>query len=99
MELAASQACATAGLMSRAGLKGEARNILGRGGSGKSTLPAKLGEIKGLPLIRGDKILWQPGLEAMPHAEWVKTQRRLVERERWIQQIRDTGGASFDSES
>jgi adenylate kinase family enzyme len=61
--------------------------ILGRGGSGKSTLAAKLGEITGLPVIRGirgDKIFWQPGLEAMPHAEWVKTQRRLVERESWI---------------
>jgi adenylate kinase family enzyme len=58
--------------------------ILGRGGSGKSTLAAKLGQITGLPVIELDKIFWQPRLEAMPHAEWVKTQRRLVERESWI---------------
>jgi adenylate kinase family enzyme len=58
--------------------------ILGRGGSGKSTLAAKLCEITRLPVIELDKIFWQPGLEAMPHAEWVKAQERLVERENWI---------------
>jgi adenylate kinase family enzyme len=58
--------------------------ILGRGGSGNSTLAAKLGAITGLPVIELDKIFWQPGLEAMSHAEWVKTQQRLVEREHWI---------------
>lgn len=58
--------------------------ILGRGGSGKSTLAAKLCEITGLPVIELDKIFWQPGLEAMPHAGWVKAQERLVERENWI---------------
>jgi adenylate kinase family enzyme len=58
--------------------------ILGRGGSGKSTLATRLGEITGLPVIELDRVFWQPGLEAMPHAEWVKTQQRLVERENWI---------------
>lgn len=58
--------------------------ILGRGASGKSTLAAKLGEIAGLPVIELDKLFWQPGLEAMLHAEWVKTQQRLVGREDWI---------------
>jgi adenylate kinase family enzyme len=58
--------------------------ILGRGGSGKSTLAAKLGEIKGLPVIELDKLFWQPGLESMPRAEWVKKQQTLVEHELWI---------------
>jgi adenylate kinase family enzyme len=58
--------------------------ILGRGGSGKSTLAVKLGQIAGLPVIELDKLFWQPGLEAMPHADWVKTQQRLVEQENWI---------------
>jgi adenylate kinase family enzyme len=58
--------------------------ILGRGGSGKSTLATRLGEITGLPVIELDRVFWQPGLEAMPHAEWVKTQQQLVERENWI---------------
>jgi adenylate kinase family enzyme len=58
--------------------------ILGRGGSGKSTLAVKLGEITGLPVFELDKLFWQPGLEAMPHAEWVKTLQRLAEQEDWI---------------
>jgi adenylate kinase family enzyme len=58
--------------------------ILGRGASGKSTLASKLGEITGLPVIELDKLFWQPGLESMPPAEWVKTQRTLVEQEQWI---------------
>jgi len=58
--------------------------ILGRGGSGKSALAAKLSEITGLPVFELDKLFWQPGLEAMPRAEWVKTQQRLVEQEDWI---------------
>ena len=58
--------------------------ILGRGGSGKSTLAAKLGKITGLPVTELDKIFWQPGLRAMAPAEWVQTQRRLIEKEKWI---------------
>jgi adenylate kinase family enzyme len=42
-----------------------------------------LGEITGLPVIELDKIFWQPGLESMPRAHWVKTQQRLVEQELW----------------
>lgn len=43
--------------------------ILGRGGAGKSTLAARLGEITGLPVIELDKSFWRAGqntLEAMP---------------------------------
>ena len=58
--------------------------ILGRGGSGKSNLASKLGEITGLPVIELDKIFWQPGLQALPRDEWVKMQRRLVAQESWI---------------
>jgi hypothetical protein len=43
-----------------------------------------LGEITGLPVIELDRLFWQPGLEPMPRAEWVKTQRSLVEQEQWI---------------
>lgn len=58
--------------------------ILGRGASGKSNLASKLGEITGLPVIELDKLFWQPGLQALPRDEWVKTQRSLVAQERWI---------------
>ena len=58
--------------------------VLGRGGSGKSTLAAKLGEITGLPVIELDKSFWQAGLQPLPASEWVKLQRRLMERDSWI---------------
>jgi hypothetical protein len=57
---------------------------LGRGGSGKSTLARKLCVITGLPLFELDKLFWQPGLEAMPRAEWIEIQRKLVAQENWI---------------
>ena len=58
--------------------------ILGRGGSGKSTLAVKLGAISGLPVTELDKIFWRQGLAATPRDEWIKTQQKLVEEERWI---------------
>ena len=58
--------------------------ILGRGGSGKSRLAATLREITRLPVIELDKIFWRQGLAATPRDEWIKTQQRLVEEERWI---------------
>jgi adenylate kinase family enzyme len=53
-------------------------------GSGKSTLASKLGEITGLLVIELDKIFWQPLLEAMRRAEWIKTQQRVIQQESWI---------------
>ena len=58
--------------------------IFGRGGSGKSTVAAKAGEITGLPTVELDKIFWQPGLQPMARELWVKTQQELVKGEGWI---------------
>ncbi len=58
--------------------------IFGRGGSGKSTAAAKLGEITGLPTVELDKIFWQPGLQPMGRELWVKTQQELIKGEGWI---------------
>jgi adenylate kinase family enzyme len=67
----------------RLGFKGETHTHFGRGGPGKSTLAAKLGEITGLPTLELDKIFWQ-ALQPMAHDFWVNTQRKLVEPEGWI---------------
>jgi hypothetical protein len=58
--------------------------ILGPGASGKSTLAVRLGEITDLPVVELDKIFWRPGLIATPREEWIKTQRSVVEKSRWI---------------
>src|SRR4029077_11477789 len=43
-----------------------------------------LREITGLPVIELDKVFWRAGLAATPRDEWIKTQQKLVEQERWI---------------
>jgi adenylate kinase family enzyme len=43
-----------------------------------------LREITGLPVIELDKVFWRQGLAATPRGEWIKTQQKLVEEERWI---------------
>ena len=47
-------------------------------------LAMTLREITGLPVIELDKVFWRPGLAATPRDEWIKTQQKLVEEERWI---------------
>ena len=58
--------------------------ILGPGGSGKSTMGRRLGEILGIPVIELDKIFWQPGLAAMPRPQWLEAQKKLAEKNKWI---------------
>ena len=58
--------------------------VLGRGGSGKSTLAARIGELAALPVIELDKIFWQEGLSPMPRDQWIATQQKLVQADRWV---------------
>ena len=58
--------------------------ILGPGGSGKSFLAVRLGEITGLRVVELDKIFWLPGLVATPHDRWVEIQQILVREKEWI---------------
>jgi adenylate kinase family enzyme len=58
--------------------------IVGPGASGKSTLAVRLGEVTGLPVIKLDKIFWQPGLVATRGDRWVQVQQMLVEPKEWI---------------
>ncbi|MEV5895493.1 hypothetical protein [Nonomuraea fuscirosea] len=58
--------------------------ILGRGGSGKSALAARLGAITGLPVVELDQHFWRRGLEATPPDQWAAVQGELVQAEGWI---------------
>jgi hypothetical protein len=58
--------------------------VVGRGGSGKSTFAARLGEIAGLPVVELDKHFWRPGLEATSPEQWAIIQRNLIARPAWI---------------
>jgi adenylate kinase family enzyme len=58
--------------------------VLGRGGSGKSTAAARLGQATGLPVIELDALFWQSNLSPTPTADWVRRQQELVSANRWI---------------
>jgi adenylate kinase family enzyme len=58
--------------------------ILGRGGSGKSTMAVRLGDITGLPVIALDTLFWRPDLAATPRDRWIEVQQTLTQDERWI---------------
>jgi adenylate kinase family enzyme len=58
--------------------------VLGPGGSGKSALAAQIDEIAALPVIELDTIFWQEGLSPTPRDQWIATQQRLAEANRWV---------------
>jgi len=58
--------------------------VIGSGGSGKSTLSRKLGEITGIPVIHLDSLYWQPGWVEPDKEEWRDTMAREIERPSWI---------------
>ena len=58
--------------------------MIGPGGTGKSTLAARMGAITGLPVIHLDSIFWRPGWEPTPKDEWARTVRALLAREAWV---------------
>ena len=58
--------------------------ILGPGGSGKSVLAVRLGEILGIRVVELDTIFWRPGLVATPRDRWGEIQQRLVDEDTWI---------------
>ncbi|MGB9224060.1 adenylate kinase [Mycobacterium sp.] len=58
--------------------------ILGRGGSGKSSLAQRLSHGLDLPVVELDGIFWRPGPLPTPEREWAEIQRDLIAPDRWI---------------
>ena len=58
--------------------------VFGRGGSGKSTLCRRLGDLSGLPVIELDKVYWNQNLDVLSPEEWVQRQLNITEAELWI---------------
>ena len=58
--------------------------VIGPGGSGKSTLSRKLGEILGLEVIHLDRFYWSAGWVEMPKDKWAATIDELLSHESWI---------------
>ncbi|MFD1674403.1 DNA topology modulation protein [Alicyclobacillus fodiniaquatilis] len=58
--------------------------IIGSGGSGKSVMARKLGDITKLPVYHLDALFWKPGWVATPNDEWDDMQKELIQRDEWI---------------
>jgi adenylate kinase family enzyme len=57
--------------------------VIGSGGSGKSELSRRIGEILGIEVIHLDRVYWQPNWTEPPKDEWKETVEDLVKRESW----------------
>ena len=58
--------------------------VIGCGGSGKSTLSAKLAKALDLPLINLDSHFWKPGWVATSRNEWMAIVEELAASPKWI---------------
>lgn len=58
--------------------------VLGRGGAGKSTFAARLGEAIDVPVIELDRHFWSEDLTPLSARDWTRVQERLVAAPAWI---------------
>lgn len=58
--------------------------VVGRGGSGKSTLSRRLGAVTGLPVVELDTLFWDESLTPLTNDEWSKRQADAAGHEAWI---------------
>ncbi len=58
--------------------------VFGNTAAGKSTLAKTIAEITGLPLITIDKIMYKPGGEKIPHADYQNIHSDLLSTDEWI---------------
>jgi adenylate kinase family enzyme len=58
--------------------------VYGVTGSGKSTLAARLSSLTGIPLVRVDDLMWQPGWVQLSADEQVEVIRPHVDRPEWV---------------
>lgn len=58
--------------------------IIGNSGGGKSTLARKLAAARGLPLVEADRMLWRPGWQLAPVAEYERDHAAAIARPAWI---------------
>lgn len=58
--------------------------VVGCGGSGKSTVARRLGEILELPVTHLDAVYYDRDWNPLPHKEFALRQERLVAGRRWL---------------
>ncbi|GAA0349282.1 DNA topology modulation protein [Bacillus horti] len=58
--------------------------LIGSGGSGKSTLSRRLGEVTTLPVYHLDSLFWKPDWVPTEDIEWDEIQAELSQLDEWI---------------
>jgi adenylate kinase family enzyme len=58
--------------------------VIGNAAGGKSTLARRLARRRAPPLIEVDRLLWQPGWQLTPSADYARQHAGIVAREDWV---------------
>jgi adenylate kinase family enzyme len=58
--------------------------VIGNAAGGKSTLARQLARRRELALIEVDRLLWQPGWQLTPSADYARQHAEIVAREDWV---------------
>jgi adenylate kinase family enzyme len=58
--------------------------VIGNAAGGKSTLARQLAQRRQLPLIELDRLLWQPGWQLTPPADYARQHAETVAQENWV---------------
>ena len=58
--------------------------MIGNAAGGKSTLARELARRRELPLIEVDRLLWQPGWQLTPEADYAREHAKIIAQERWV---------------
>ena len=58
--------------------------IIGNAGGGKTPLARQLGQATGLPVHHLDNLLWQPGWQRLPEAEFDREHDALIAQPAWV---------------
>jgi adenylate kinase family enzyme len=58
--------------------------VIGNAAGGKSTLARHLARRRDLPLFEVDRLLWQPGWQVTPAADYARGHAEIVVQDRWV---------------
>ena len=58
--------------------------VIGNAAGGKSTLARHLAQRHALPLFEVDPLLWLPGWQLAPQADYARRHAEIVAQERWV---------------
>jgi adenylate kinase family enzyme len=58
--------------------------VIGNAAGGKSTLARRLARRRELPLVEVDRLLWQPGWQLTPEADYARGHAEIIAQDKWV---------------